>query len=253
VAGLNAALVLPVQGVDQAGANLTCLPDIAPGTDVLVIRRTSTCVAGAGSCDAVAAGLPYFQASLCQAELGAANTAYALDTDSAQLTRTQLNCSTKAVLRRYLTHIYYIANDHKTGDHIPTLMRAELDTGSAGLAYTAVPLAEGIQDLQLEYGLDSTAPTDGVPDLYAADPAKANGCSATDCAIANWRSVVAVKLHLLAVNPQPSQGYTDKKKYDLGHDADGNPITYTAPANDAHKRHVFQSVVTLLNPSGRLE
>jgi type IV pilus assembly protein PilW len=249
VAALNAALALPVQGVDQADASLACLPDIAPGTDVLVVRRTSTCVAGAAGCDPASAGLPYFQSSRCQSELGAPETSYSLDTDSAKLTRTQLNCSTPAQLRRYLTHIYYIANDNKTGDGIPTLKRAELDNSASG--YTVVALAEGIQNLQLEYGLDTGSPADGVADLFAAAPATANGCKDAGCAVENWRSAVAVKLHLLAMNPQASAGYTDPKTYDLGLDAGGNTITWTPPAKDAHKRHVFQSLLALPNLSGR--
>jgi type IV pilus assembly protein PilW len=255
VADLNAGLVMPVQGAHQGDANLTCLNEaIATGTDVLVVRRTSTCVAGATGCDAVQAGLPYFQASLCQSELsGPATDAFRLDTDSTKLDRRQLNCTptgggTAAVLRRYLVHIYFIAANNKAGDGIPTLKRAELDTSSAGLAYTVVPLAEGIEKLQLEYGLD-LAPADGAVDTWAAAPEGAKACAAIACAIDNWRGAVAVKLHLLAMNPAATAGYTDGKKYDLGNAADGTAITYTP--NDAHKRHLFQALVALPNPTGR--
>jgi type IV pilus assembly protein PilW len=152
------------------------------------------------------------------------------------------------VLRRYLVHIYFIAANNKAGDGIPTLKRAELDTSSAGLAYTVVPLAEGIEKLQLEYGLD-LATADGVADTWAAAPDSANACAATACAIDNWRSAVAVRIHLLAMNPATSAGYTDPKTYDLGHNAAGDTITY-AP-NNAHKRHLFQALVALPNPTGR--
>jgi type IV pilus assembly protein PilW len=270
VAGLNAGLALPVQGIDQNTGVLDCLSDQKPDTDVLVVRRTSTCVAGAPGCDAAVAGLPYFQASLCSnpSELnGVPTDRYRLDTDQSRLDRRQRNCTqtagtgTLAVTRRYLTHIYYIAKNNDPGDDIPTLKRAELDLRNGVLAFNVVPLAEGIESLQLEYGLDLNAsptvtppPTspvvDGIADTFTAAPARANGCTTQDCAVTNWQSAVAVKVHLLAMNPNPSPGFDDKKIYVLGNDAHGDPIEYPPP-KDSRKRHVFESLVTLPNPAGR--
>jgi type IV pilus assembly protein PilW len=269
VAGLNAGLALPVQGLDDSDGGLDCLTDQKPGTDVLVVRRTSTCVAGAADCEAVTAGLPYFQASLCSnpSELnGAPADRYRLDTDASKLDRHQRNCTqtagtgTLAVTRRYLTRIYYIANNNAAGDGIPTLMRAELDLVGGALKFNAVPLAEGIENLQVEYGLDlDNSPTtpapapatpDGIADTFSAAPAKAKGCATVDCAITNWQSAVAVKLHVLAMNPAPSAGFVDTKTYVLGNDADGQPIKYPPP-KDGRKRHVFETQVLLANPAGR--
>lgn len=268
VDGLNAGLVLPVQGIDNA-AGLDCLTDLKPDTDVLVVRRTSTCVAGAADCEGVVAGLPYFQASLCSnsSELnGAPADRYRLDTDPTRLDRRQRDCTqtagtgTLAVRRRYLTHIYYIANNNVNGDQIPTLMRAELDLVNGALKFNSVPLAEGIENLQVEYGLDlDNSPTtpapapatpDGIADTFSAAPAAAKGCATVDCAITNWQSAVAVKLHLLAMNPTPSAGFDDKKTYVLGNDANGQPIRIPAP-KDGRKRHVFETQVMLANPAGR--
>ena len=53
-----------------------------------------------------------------------------------------------------------------------------------------------------------------------------------------------------ARNTQASPGYVDRKTYTLGRDADGDPHTIAA-ANDAYKRHVFQTQVALPNPAGR--
>jgi type IV pilus assembly protein PilW len=265
VAGLNAGLVLPVQGVDDSEAGLDCLTDQKPGTDVLVVRRTSTCVAGAPDCEAVIAGLPYFQASLCSnpSELnGAPADRYRLDTNAANLDRRQRNCTqtagtgTLAVTRRYLTRIYYIAKN----DGNPTLMRAELDLVGGALKFNPVPLAEGIENLQVEYGLDlDNSPTtpapapatpDGVADTFSPAPATAKGCAAVDCAITNWQGAVAVRLHVLAMNPDRSAGFVDNKTYALGNDANGDPVTYK-PGNDGRKRHVFTTQVLLANPAGR--
>lgn len=50
-ADLLAAMPLHVQGVNDISAALGCTPDIKTGTDVLVVRRASTCAVGAAGCD----------------------------------------------------------------------------------------------------------------------------------------------------------------------------------------------------------
>ena len=256
---LKDGLTLPVQGMDNDAAGLACLDDVRANTDVLVVRRTSTCIAGDPGCDPVTAGGPYFQASLCNndSELDSVDPAnfYALDVVTTGLTRHQRNCTSTAgsgslaAIRRYRTHIYFIANNNQPGDGIPTLKRAELVTdGSGALDYTIVPLAEGIENLQLEYGLDLNG--DGVPDLFNADPSSADGCTQPACAEKNWRTAVAVKLNLLARNAAESPDWTDRKSYKLGRDKNSDEITIPAP-NDHYKRHVFQALVALPNPAGR--
>lgn len=256
---LKAGLVLPVQGLDDGATLPACLSDVREGTDVLVVRRTATCIAGVGSCAPVANGGPFFQASLCNnaTELDSPNVAdfYALSLSEVNLNRHQRDCSpvagsgTLAAKRRYLTHIYYVANNNRTGDGIPTLKRLELgSTGQAPTWNTVVPLAEGIENLQVEYGLDLAK--DGVADVTTANPSTVNGCAGAACAVSNWRAAVAVRIHVLARNTQASPGYVDRKTYTLGRDADGELHTIDA-ASDAYKRHVFQTQVALPNPAGR--
>ena len=50
-----------LQGYDDAGfASANCaLTNLKPNTDVLVVRRARSCIAGVGGCDAVVAGKPY--------------------------------------------------------------------------------------------------------------------------------------------------------------------------------------------------
>jgi type IV pilus assembly protein PilW len=258
LADVDAGLVLPVQGRDDSADGLGCLSDVREGTDVLLLRRTAGCVAGVGSCAPTSEGGPFFQASLCNnaSELDSPSVAdfYDLSLTTANLTRRQRNCTatpgsgTLAAIRRYRTHIYFIANNNQAGDGIPTLKRAELVTSGAQPGWVIVPLAEGIENLQLEYGLDLAA--DGVADLISADPASANACAAPACAVTNWRSVVSVKLNLLARNTEPTTGYEDAKTYVLGLNADGSDNEIAAPG-DAYKRHVFHTTVLLPNPAGR--
>jgi len=269
---LRGALPLHVQGYDNASTIPSCLSDVKSNTDILVIRRASTCEAGVADCAAAANdGTPYFQASLCSnaTELNAAITNnasylgsyYQLDTTLANLTNTatalhRRDCTTTppgtvAAIHRYRTHIYFIANNNNTGDGIPTLKRIELsDTGTLA----TVPLVEGIEYMQVDYGVDGDTDSDGLLDIAIFDGAAdsySSTCAA--CAVAAdwntyWANVVSVKLNIVARNIEPSAGYTDTKTYSLGLDG-----TYTPAVGDHYKRHAYTQVVRLVNPSGRRE
>jgi len=244
VATLNSAMSLHVQGYDDGATVPGCLADVRIATDILVVRRASTCAVGSPGCDPQVAGDVYLQASGCTTEF-TAGTFYALDSNVLSLNLHQKDCATAAPLYQYRTHIYFIANDDKPGDGIPTLKRAELGAGT----FNIVPLVEGIDNLQLEYGLDTSVPTTGSPAVYTADPNTYNGCAPATC-VGYWRNTVAVQINLLARNQTPTQGYTDTKTYTLGLTAGGGP-NIVGPFNDAYKRHTFSTVARLYNPAGR--
>lgn len=247
LAAFKAAVKLHVQGYDNPAAGaVPCLPDMLGGRDVLVVRHAATCVVDAADCDPASAGGPFVQASLCNsvAELnsGDPNTYYNVGTTTAGMNLTQRDCTTRAIVRKLQTHIYFIAANNEAGDGIPTLKRAEINSQGGALQVDIVPLAEGIERMQVDYGIDTN--NDGMVDALATDPGSFNGCAAPACAVANWNNVMSVRLNLLARNTTPSPGYQDKKSYQLG-------STAIAAANDAYKRHVFQAVVSLPNPVGR--
>lgn len=252
---LRSAIVLHVQGYDNGTRMPTCLSDVAANTDIVVIRRASTCIAGSTDCAATSVAATYFQAALCgsgakgatQLNSSSPMDFFALDTDVAKLTKNNKDCTTLAPIRRYRTHIYYVANNDQPGDGIPTLKRLELGAGG----FTAVPLVEGIENLQIEYGINTAVPTTGSPDVFTADPNTYLGCAPAAC-ISLWRNVVAARVYLLARNPEKTNGYTDDKSYTLGKKADGTANVVTvATANAAYKRHVYQTEVRLNNPAGR--
>jgi type IV pilus assembly protein PilW len=256
---LKAMLPLHVQGFDDGDTLPSCVTDVRPNTALIVVRHTRACVSGDPNCSANDPAGPLFQASLCSnaSELGSANPAdwYALDVDPAQLTRHQRDCTTTAgsgtlaVTRRFQTHIYFVANNDLPGDGIPTLKRAELRYVDGQLGFgTIVPLVEGVENLQFEYGIDTH--NDGTVGLYTSAPGGANGCAQPACAASNWRNVVAVRLHVLARSPSTTPGYVDTKTYGMGTAADGSART-AGPFNDGYKRHAFQTLVTLANPVGR--
>ena len=268
VAGVTSAMPLHVQGYDS-DVDVTCLDkdgndllaNRLAGTDILVVRRVSTCTYGSANCTDMD-GAPYFQASLCANELNVTGNAYRLDTNQANLTLTQRNCTTQAQWRRFLVHVYYVdANDEGTDD-MPTLKRAELVWNSTDsvVAFESYAIANGIENLQFEYGIDTNL--DGTPDAYAdpdtydatggatgpfADCAANtyNAASMTGCTY-NWFNVTAVRVSLLSRNPLPSQDYTDTKTYTIGPDS--------IPAfNDKYKRHVYQAAVRVNNAAVRRE
>jgi type IV pilus assembly protein PilW len=160
----------------------------------------------------------------------------------------QKDCTTPAPLRQFHTSIYFVSPCslgtgtggacQQSDRALPTLKR--MDLGPSGWAL--VPLVEGIENMQLEYGEDTDATADGSPDSFTAHPA------ATATA---WASVMAVRVHLLARSTSTSAGYTDTKTYRLGANADGSDNSVTP--GGGYKRHAFTGVVRVVNASQRLE
>lgn len=266
IATLNDALLLHVQGYDSLPAGdpaiPACLTDYKDKTDIIVVRRTAICVAGSTNCPDWVPNAPYFQASLCANQIdpllqpvpegnwfqlaeytGTAAGPAANTQPGGGFSRTQRNCATPAQARQFLTHIYYIAANDQAGDKIPTLKRAELGGSGGAPAFTVVSLAHGIENMQLQYGVD--ADNNGVPDNYTSAPAT----------VADWANVVTVRMHLLAKNTQETRDYSDTKTYRLGgtcaNDPDNNNVC--DPFLDKYKRHVYETLVRLNNPAGRRE
>lgn len=221
-----------------AGSNLS----LKPGSDILVVRRASTATPIVQS--VALAGIPYLQASLCQYDA----VPYVLDTNPANFTLRTLTCTAGsttplAFLRQFIVDIYYVSpSDNETlavpgsgctvGDCIPTLKRLELDQNTH--QFVSTPLVEGIDYMQIEYGLDSNG--DGIADSYVGAPA-----------LSDWPNVVAVKMHILARNTEATKGYTDNKTYSLG------PVAGTVTPGDSYKRHSYTQYIRLVNPAGRRE
>jgi type IV pilus assembly protein PilW len=249
VAGLNSALAIAVQGYDNAANAPTCLSDVRAGTDILVVRRASTCAVGASGCDRYVAGDPYFQASECNSssELSSGKVSgyYILDTNPASFILHQKDCVTVASQYQYRTHIYFVAKDDQSGDGIPTLKRVELGAGTS----TIVPLVEGVENLQIEYGVDTSVPTTGTPAVFTANPDIYNGCLPAVC-VGYWRNTVAAKINILTRSTTTTPGYVDTKIYTLGLNADGT-VNAVGPFGDGYKRHAYESDATLINSSGR--
>ena len=211
---------VPVYGLTGAAATPACISNRLAGTAILVVRRTAT-----PSVDAAAAvaGTTYLQTARCNTD----TSPFMLGTSG--FTLKQKDCSTLAPLHKYIVRIYYISSCSVCGvDSMPTLKMVEFMDG----AQTVVPLVEGIENMQFDYGIAASA-TSGSPASYLTAPASAN-----------WANVMTVRVNLLARNNDPTPGYTDSKTYTLGGAG-------TVTPGGSYKRHLYSQLVRVVNPSGR--
>jgi type IV pilus assembly protein PilW len=240
VAGLQfvappAALQWPVPmfGISGGDTVPTCVSSATggqkAGTDILVVRRTSTLPMAGG----LTAGKVYVQATGCKTDLDQ-HKDFVLDTgaNAASFTRTKKDCATAADIYEFQTRIYYVSNET-----IPTLRVLTL----SGTSSTNEPLVQGIEDMRVQFGRDDVG-NDGTPDAFRQCLSTVDPCVATD-----WANMMAVRVNLLARNLATGVGYTDSKTYSLG------AGIVVGPFDDHYKRHAYTAIVRLMNPAGRRE
>ena len=281
----NPGIALAVQGYPAASfsasaavptncAVSTLIPaaNLMPGSDIIVVRRTDTSalpVTGA-TAGTTTANVVYLQttSTVAQIQLGAGGSIDStMDAagNASTLFRPDLSAATSgtppvyppiaAKIRKYRTHIYFVApcsvptgggtvctgSSDDNGRPVPTLKRLEM--GASG-TFSVVPIAEGIQAIRFEYGIDDSPATvdagtgfigDGFPDSYVHAPSAAQ-----------FANAVAARVYVLSRNTAPTNGYVDNKTYTLG-------TATTSAANDPYKRHVYGSETRIANAAGRRE
>lgn len=126
----------------------------------------------------------------------------------------------------YRPRIYYIRQyTNAAGDGIPSLCRKVLSNGAPSM--TTECIAQGIESLQLEYGLDTD--NDGSADRYLSNPT-----------LAEIQDVVSARVFLLARTRDEDHRHTDAKTYSISNAPD------YAPADNYHRR-VYEMTVTVHN------
>lgn len=277
---LRSALPLPVQGYDNQTSVPSALTECLGGsaglksnTDILVIRRADTAVLvdpdGVQNPSANATAIPtvneiYIQSSVSDVDMqkGVAQSIDKTKTAAnvaSTLTRRDFSTSpvgtAAAYIRKYHLHVYFVSNCRETscagGNNIPTLKRAELVSNGTNTIWRIVPLVEGIENLQLEYGLDAAPaaantatgmPGDGAADSFVAAPTT----------VADWANVVSVRVFILARNIDATVGYVDNKSYTLKRAAASvTGATSISAPGDAFKRHVYEAEVPVINAAYR--
>ena len=241
-----------LQGFTQADAPPTCIMNRLDGTDILVVRRTHTEAVEidvAAPVDEIDSGIDaslgeafYLQVSNCpdlamEPAFVVSNAANVAAFNLHKVTPVGANCNQgyRSEIRRYATHIFYVSrcnNCSGDGDGIPMLMMMEVSPNPIPR-----PIAEGIQNMQIEYGFDING--DGAPDVFA-------DTVSTGTPELRWRDVVAVKVFMLARNVDPTPGHTDTKRYVLS--SDGSEV---GPFDDQIRRQVYVSTTMAHNIAGR--
>jgi len=209
---------LSVIGIDNvtsaqvvAGHSCFLADEVAPGTDVVSIKR----VAGAETA-AFRDGAVYLRTN------GTVGLLY-----RQPLTGTPaIPIALPRTEWEYRPAIYYIRQyAYNLGDNIPTLCRKVL--GGAGPSMLTECIATGIENLQLEYGIDTS--NDGNPNVYMSAPT-----------LADLQDVVSARIHLLARTTDIDVRHTNQKTFSIG-----NAPNYTP--NDSFHRRVYSTTVAIQN------
>ncbi|HLX79847.1 MAG TPA: PilW family protein [Burkholderiales bacterium] len=266
----------------------TWLPNanLSKGSDVVIVYRTNTSYLPIGT--ATTAGQLYVQTNpatfTVQNGGGTTSCTSGADGSASSITRRCLTpntlpdeiCSSLCpggspvgYIRQLVVHIYFVApcnvptgggsictgTTDDGGTRIPTLKRLELTASGGAATFQITSIAEGVEFMKVEYGIDDTPSAvntqtglvgDGATDRYVLAPA-----------LSDLTNAVTVRVDLLVRNPEPSIGYTDSKTYNLG----VNPALPTSPAvtvtsvnyAPTYRRHVYSSEIRLVNLSSRKE
>lgn len=228
-------LTTPIGGVNDASAAgaaaaHSCIDagEFLAGTDVVAIKRTR-------------ANPIMDSPNLCPSDF---NTGQSLADDEVYMADNGVNGlmfihqKTGGVLdgcvenRVYRPAVYYIRPySIDAGDGIPTLCRKVLDTSGTptmGSSQATECMVEGIEQLQVQYGIDTNA--NGVANQYVSNPSAAQ-----------LETVTAVRIHILARSLREQPGYDNDKTYVLG-DWSGTPA-------DSFYRRAATTTVLLRNPT----
>ena len=257
IAALATGMPLAVQAYNSGGStlhsDLSCISaaDYQPDTDILVIRRASTSSVAKSS--TLVANQAYIQTTppAYKLEIGANKaTEFTLTLPTTNTTATM-----DAPLHRYIVRIYFVSKcnvpasgatcngvSDDGGTPIPTLKMLELgvDSSGAGPEFQKLAIAEGIEHLRFDFGVDTDS--DGVANSFVR-------CddTASPCTTAQLGNVVAAQVYLVARNTERSPGYADDKTYNLGVKG------YTNATNDPYRRHAYSMFVRLNNIAMRRE
>lgn len=125
--------------------------------------------------------------------------------------------------------IYYVGKRNNDANSPPGLFRRALGVvgGNAAMAGTPEEVVEGVESMQVLYGVDTDG--DRTVDQYV-----------TADLVNDWASVISVQIALLMVANETSDDITGATNYALG------DVTANA-ANDRRLRQVFHTSITLRN------
>jgi type IV pilus assembly protein PilW len=211
----------------MANASYGCIDndEVLAGTDMLGLRRTKDSPAVS---DGLVSTAPTDNALYLRVQDYSADTTLV---KGSAITVADKTAGSTVDVWAYKPQLLFI-RDYSlvAGDGIPTLCRKTLTTTIASLALGSTEcLVEGIENLQVEFGLDTSNPFDFVPDYYEDAPTAAQ-----------LETAVSARIYVLTRSINEVAGYTNDKSYTLG--------SYNVvAANDGYYRRVLQTTVMLRN------
>ena len=131
-----------------------------------------------------------------------------------------------AEVYKFQSQVFYVRNNAAS---VPSLYRIRWTEASGGVAEE---LVEGIENMQIRYGVDTSTPPDRQVDSYVSA-----------AGVADWAEVMAVRVGLLVQGPIDGKAAVDTNTYDL--DADG--VAEYDPPDERRMRRVFKSTFVLRN------
>ncbi len=220
---------------DSADAIDDCPPavgDFQAGSDVLVIRRAGhEALAGASALQAD--GL-YLQISRIKGAVFSPNR----DGNPAVEANLPSDFLPQQSESRELSVLGYYISDASTGNaNQPSLRRKRLVNGATGASILDEEILHGIEDLQVQFGLDTDANADANADLFV---------NPGDAAIAGG-AIVAVRIWLRVRADEPDFSFFDATEYRYASMADPAVIT---DADRRYRRVLVQKTIQLRNARG---
>lgn len=220
-AGPNNAIAFPVQGLGNisAGQRLCGGDQLLEGSDVLLIRRAGTSTETLGG--NLTAAQHYIQATPSEFIVAAG-------ANQSSLNLYQANGVTAAPVRAWHQTIYYVSADN-------TFKRRRFYRGKLS---PSEPLAEGIDDFQLVYGIDRSG--NGIANAQNQQPAFVDMPGSPQ----DWANTVAVEFYLLISSTEISSAIRETQNYSY---ADKTDLVF----EDNKIRRLVKGFAPLENISGR--
>jgi type IV pilus assembly protein PilW len=191
-------------------------------SSTVVFQKTNTCTLTNGSCgDSII-------------QLGRDNTTIQLPINTIVSLNADSHPTTPPANSRIyrLSAVTYYVGYNPYGE--PGLYREVLGTSGSAPVTSAEELIEGVQDMQLSYGIDTTG--DGAVDNYV------NATSLTTAA--QWLQVLGIRISLLMVSRSDENGITTQpQQYALDMNGDGD-TTDTGEAITDNTDHLLRKVFT---------
>ena len=196
--------------------------DVVPGTDIVAIKRVLGRVAGT---DTATSGLRDGTLYLRAHE---------------RFGRLYLHGGTPAAMPtpwqnwEYAPAVYFVQSFTNAGDGIPALCRRVLRSASGGApAYATECLAQGIENLQIEIGVDSDE--DGTANFFTPTPTASH-----------LATVSTARVYVQARSVRADVNYVNDKTYQIG-----NAAAFTPSGSERHYfRKTLATEVALRNPRG---